>query len=82
MKLIINLPTPLLTAAKAEARQRGITLSELVTLGLLQLIENAVKPNPPFKLRKASFRGSGLQAEVQGASWEQLREMSYGDRGG
>jgi hypothetical protein len=55
MKLIVNLPIPLLSAAKAEARERGITLSELVALGLRHLIENASNPNPPFQLREMSY---------------------------
>jgi hypothetical protein len=82
MKTTIDIATPLFEAAKAEAQQRGTTLRALVEMGLRQVLEESAKPKRPFKLRKASFRGSGLQAEVQGASWEQLREMSYGDRGG
>ncbi len=35
-----------------------------------------------FRLRKASFKGKGLQPGAAGASWERLREMAYEARGG
>ncbi len=35
-----------------------------------------------FRLRKAGFKGEGLQPEAAGASWERLRELAYGSRGG
>jgi hypothetical protein len=50
-------------------------------MGLRQVLESPAGNARKFKLRKASFRGRGLQVGVQSASWEQLREMSYGDRG-
>ena len=80
MKTTIDIADPLLEAAKAAAQQRGITLRALVEAGLRKMIEEPGKNKRPFKLRKASFRGRGLQDGAQGASWEQLRETSYGDR--
>ncbi len=80
MKTTIDIADPLLEAAKQVAQQRGITLRALVELGLRQVLEASSKNKRTFKLRKASFRGQGLQAQVQDASWEQLRQMSYGDR--
>ncbi|RJR35198.1 MAG: hypothetical protein C4567_14870 [Deltaproteobacteria bacterium] len=32
------------------------------------------------KLRRASFRGQGMQSQVAGASWEQLRNFIYQGR--
>jgi hypothetical protein len=37
---------------------------------------------PAFRLRTASFRGTGLQAGIHEGSWEQVRELIYGGRGG
>jgi hypothetical protein len=34
-----------------------------------------------FRLRKATFKGKGLQREVAGASWERIRELAYQGRG-
>ena len=38
------------------------------------------KPRAPFKLRRASFKGRGLQADVRGASWSELRDLAYEGR--
>ena len=35
-----------------------------------------------FHLRKATFKGNGLQPEAAGARWERIREMAYEGRGG
>jgi hypothetical protein len=35
-----------------------------------------------FRLRKASFKGEGLQQDMEGASWETMRERAYEGRGG
>jgi hypothetical protein len=40
------------------------------------------KRRSSFRLRKATFKGKGLQAHLTGASWEQIRELSYEGRGG
>jgi hypothetical protein len=40
------------------------------------------KSRDVFKLRKASFKGQGLQAAFAGATWEQIREAMYEGRGG
>ena len=82
MKTTIDIADALFEAAKKAARQRGTTLRALVELGLRQVLESPPKGKRAFKLRKASFRGRGLQQAVKGASWEELREMSYGGRGG
>ena len=34
-----------------------------------------------FKLRRASFKGRGLQPEFQEVSWDKLRDAAYEDRG-
>ncbi len=81
MKTTIDIADPLFDAAKAAAQQRGTTLRALVEMGLRQVLETPPRNKRAFKLRKASFRGRGLQEGAQGASWEQLREMSYGDGG-
>jgi hypothetical protein len=48
-------------------------------------MSNEPKPDAqarvPFKLRCASFKGDGLQAEFLSASWDQLLEAAYRGRG-
>ena len=53
----------------------------LVERGLRRVVIET-KPGAPFKLRRASFKGKGLQAEVRGASWDRLRDLAYEGRGG
>jgi hypothetical protein len=59
MKTTIDIADPLLEAAKKTATREGTTLRALVELGLRQVIEK--KRSVAFRLRKASFRGKGLQ---------------------
>jgi hypothetical protein len=35
----------------------------------------------PFKLRKVSFRGDGLQPQMAGAAWQRIRDAAYEGRG-
>lgn len=53
----------------------------LVERGLRRVVIET-KPGAPFKLRRASFKGKGLQADVRGASWDRLRDLAYEGRGG
>lgn len=80
MKTTIEIATPLLEEAKRTARIQGTTLRELVEQGLRHALSTR-KRLTPFKLRKASFKGKGLQAGVKGLSWERLRELAYEGRG-
>ncbi|HEX5000317.1 MAG TPA: type II toxin-antitoxin system VapB family antitoxin [Terriglobia bacterium] len=80
MKTTVEISDSLLEAAKQIVAREGITLRELIETGLRQAIKDR-KQLKPFRLRKASFRGKGLQAPMRGASWERLRELAYEDRG-
>jgi len=46
------------------------------------LIIDKRKGNRIFRLRKASFKGNGLQQGMAGASWDHVREKIYQARGG
>ena len=35
-----------------------------------------------LRLRRATFKGTGLQAGVVGVPWERIRDMAYEGRGG
>jgi hypothetical protein len=80
MKTTVDISDSLLEAAKRVAAAEGVTLRELIEAGLRETLKNRRRPSR-FKLRKASFRGKGLQAPLQGATWERLREMAYEGRG-
>jgi hypothetical protein len=80
MKTTIDIADPLLEAAKEAAAREGTTLRALVELGLRQVLETR-EHRGAFRLRKASFRGQGLQPGAMDLSWEQMRELAYGERG-
>ena len=80
MKTTIDIPDPLLGEARRAALRDGTTLRELVERGLRQVLQGRNSARQ-FKLRKASFRGKGLQEPLRGASWDKLRELAYEGRG-
>ena len=80
MKTTIEISDPLLREARRLAAREGVTLRALVERGLQRVI--AERQHPPFRLRKASFRGEGLQQEMQDADWGRLRDAIYEGRGG
>lgn len=80
MKTTIEISDPLLRAARKLAEREGVTLRALVERGLRRVVTET-KPSAPFKLRRASFRGNGLQAGLRGGSWDGLRDLAYEGRG-
>jgi hypothetical protein len=81
MKTTVHIPDSLLEEARKIANQEGTTIKALIEEGLRRTIDNR-KRQRRFRLRKATFKGNGLQPDAAGASWEKIREMSYGGRGG
>jgi len=81
MKTTIEIADPLLKEARKLAAREGVTLRTLVERGLSQVVRET-KKTAPFKLRRAAFKGQGLQAEFRDASWDKLREAAYEGRGG
>jgi hypothetical protein len=81
MKTTIDLPDRLLEEARKEAARRSTTVKALVEAGLRRELRPSSE-EASFRLRDASFRGRGLRPEARGLSWEALRELAYGERGG
>jgi hypothetical protein len=80
MKTTVEISDPLLREVRKLAARQGVTLRTLIERGLRRVVADA-NPAKPFRLRRASFRGKGLQPEFQGASWERLRDAAYQDHG-
>jgi hypothetical protein len=80
MKTTIEISDPLLERARQVAGREKTTVRALVEEGLRKVIE-ARQQAPGFKLRRITFKGSGLQPQAAGASWEQIREMIYEGHG-
>jgi mRNA-degrading endonuclease RelE of RelBE toxin-antitoxin system len=81
MKTTVQIPDSLFEEARKLAHRERTTLKALIQDGLRRVIAERKRRNR-FKLRKATFKGSGLQPHLAGASWEKIRELSYEGRGG
>lgn len=81
MKTTIDLTDALLDEAKRVAAREDTTVRALVEAGLRHVLAERQAPTPPFRLRRASFGGQGLQPEMAGQGWDRLREMAYEGRG-
>ena len=81
MKTTIEISEPLLNQARRMATRQGTTLRALVEEGLRKVVAEKRRPEG-FHLRRASFRGQGLQPEAAGSGWDRLREMAYEGHGG
>jgi hypothetical protein len=81
MKTTIEISDPLLRDARKLAAREGVTLRALVERGLHRIVRES-RESAAFKLRRASFKGKGLQAEFRDAGWDAVRDAAYRDRGG
>jgi len=80
MKTTVDISDSLLAEARRVAARDGVTLRALIERGLYQVVRERTAGSP-FKLRRASFRGKGLQPEFAEGSWERIRDAAYRDRG-
>ena len=80
MKTTVEISDALLDEAKRVASRESSTLRELIEEGLRRSIDERRK-RKSFRLRRASYRGRGLQPGVS-SEWAQLREAAYEGRGG
>ena len=81
MKTTVEISNSLLVQAKALARRENTTLRALIEAGLRAVLRDR-KRRAPFRLRDASFRGRGLQAEFRDGDWARIRDTAYDGRGG
>ncbi|MBP7582755.1 MAG: type II toxin-antitoxin system VapB family antitoxin [Spirochaetes bacterium] len=79
MKTTIQISDSLLKELKKITRQDGETMKSLVEEGLRLVISRRARKEG-FHLRRATFKGKGLQSGVSGAGWDEIREMSYNGR--
>jgi hypothetical protein len=80
VKTTVEIPDSLLREVRELAAREGVTLRTMMERGLHRVVAET-KHGAPFKLRRASFKGQGLQAEFRGASWDRVRDTVYEDRG-
>ncbi len=80
MKTTVEIADSLLQQARKLAAREGVTLRTLVERGLHRVIAET-RRGASFKLRRASFKGEGLQPQFHDDSWEKVRDLVYKDRG-
>jgi hypothetical protein len=80
MKTTIDIPEALLDEARKVASRDGVTVKALVEQGLRRVLAER-KRKRAFRLRKATFKGNGLQPGVEESSWARIRELAYEGRG-
>jgi hypothetical protein len=81
MKTTIEISDPLLEKARAAAAREGRTLRAIIEEALVEKLR-ARSRTPAFRMRRASFRGDGLQLGFADGSWEEIRDAAYEGRGG
>lgn len=83
MKTTVEISDPILRAAKETAQREGTSLRALLEEGLQLSLERreSKAEESRFRLRDASVGGRGLRPELEGASWDRIRELAYEDHG-
>jgi hypothetical protein len=76
MKTTVDISDALLEEARQVAARDRTTVRALIERGLRHVLAER-KSARAFRLRKASFRGEGLQPEVADATWERIRDLAY-----
>ena len=80
MKTTVEISDPLLERARQAARREKTTVRQLIEEGLRRVLAER-RQRGPFTLRKASFRGDGLQPDLGTAGWDRIRDHVYEGRG-
>jgi len=81
MKTTVQISDSLMEEARKVARSERSTVRALIEEGLQKVLKEK-RRKAPFNLRKATFKGKGLQPGVGGSPWEGIRDLIYEGRGG
>ncbi|HUP65943.1 MAG TPA: DUF2191 domain-containing protein [Thermoanaerobaculia bacterium] len=79
-KTTVEIREPLLDAARVVASEEQTSLRALIEEGLELALEKRRDPKP-FALRKATFKGKGVQEGIREGDWQSIRGMIYEGRG-
>lgn len=80
MRTTIDISDALFHSAKKVTQRDGVSLRALVEEGLRKiLLERGTEP--PKKLRKGSFKGVGMNPDLEEGDWEKIRSLIYRGRG-
>jgi len=82
MKTTLDISDPLLDQVRRIAARDGDTLRSLVEQGLRKVVAERSAKAKPFKLKDASVGTPGVGSGYEQLSWEEMRALMYGGRGG
>ena len=80
MKTTVHISDSLLEEVRQQAVREKTSLRALIEEGLRKIMAER-KRKSAFRLRKATFKGHGLQTHMADASWEEIRDTAYKGRG-
>lgn len=81
MMTTIEINDTLMLTAQQLAHQRNLTLRQVVESALQSFVEQEQERKAGFRLRKCTFRGNGLQADIQEGDWATIRAQIYDGQG-
>ena len=80
MKTTVEISDSLLKEARRIAVREGTTVRALVEEGLRRTVAER-NQRGSFRLRRATFKGTGLQPSLEAAGWDQIRGLAYEGHG-
>ena len=80
MKTTIQIPDSLYNEMRKLALREQRTIKAIVEESLRRTLSERQR-KIRFRLRKATFKGNGLQPHLAGTSWDQILHLSYEGRG-
>jgi hypothetical protein len=80
MKTTFDIPEPLLRETQRLAASNGTTTKSIVEQALARFIAEQSR-HAPYVLPDLSVGGQGLHPDFQNASWAEIRDAAYGERG-
>ena len=80
MKTTLDINDELATRAKRRAKESGRPLRALVEEGLRRVLSDDTE-RTPYRLPDLSVGDPGARDPLESYSWQDLRELIYGDRG-
>ncbi len=80
MKTTVEISDALLAEARRTAEREETTVRALIEAGLRRVLAERQRKQT-FRLRRVSFKGRGLQPDIDDGSWARLRDLAYEGRG-
>lgn len=81
MKTTVEISDHILARTRAAALHNHTTMRELIEEGL-ELVLEAREKRAEYTARPVVFGGDGLVPELEGGSWDEIRDRAYEDHGG